>query len=103
MTTESHRRPPREDTFSVSRRALLSTAAIGTAGSLASVTLPVMADAHSGLLSFSDSRKLHGLLRKGNQQAGSWDENALNEAFLTMWRSLPNSSEGWEASVKIAT
>ena len=24
-------------------------------------------------------------------------------ANLTMWRSVPNSSEGWEASVKIAT
>ena len=24
-------------------------------------------------------------------------------ANLTMWRSLPNSAEGWEASVKIAT
>ena len=81
MTTESHRGPPREDTSSDSRRAFLSTAAIGTAGALASVTLPAVAGAHSGSLSFSQNRELHKLLREGNREARSWDANALNGAL----------------------
>lgn len=67
--------------FIVSRRALLSTVAIGATGALASISFPAKAHDSRNPLSFRENRELHRLLVEGDPNARHWSEGDLYETL----------------------
>lgn len=69
----------------INRRALLSTAAVGTAGTIAGVAIPSQVSAHE-LLSFRDQRSLYVSVRAEIVNSTPWDHHNFTKEFMD----LPN-------------